>query len=185
LSDPGIGFCFVGKIQRSLECALAIPDRDIEPGSIGFGSDFVHGHAPDMACPLPRYTTGDEIGEEWILFTRSLTHIIRMPLSATVARGNSGFCRSSVLRDCPRTQGDRHGTREEGSPRPAKKSATSALRHLAAALSDSHELPKKQAAAVLGDLATLTTRHLKKGDKIRLTGLGILQVRKCATPVAQ
>ena len=33
---------------------------------------------------------------------------------------------------------------------------------------------------MLGDLVTLATRHLKKGDKIRLTGLGILQVRKRA-----
>ena len=71
----------------------------------------------------------------------------------------------------------------------AKKSATSAkaatqptvtLKHLAAALSDCHDLPRKQAEAVLGDLVMLTTRHLKKGDKIRLTGLGILQVRKRA-----
>src|ERR1700675_3599366 len=66
----------------------------------------------------------------------------------------------------------------------AKKSAvpqmTVTLKHLAAALSDSHDLPKKQAEAVLGDLVTLTTRHLKKGDKIRLNGLGILQVRKRA-----
>jgi DNA-binding protein HU-beta len=51
---------------------------------------------------------------------------------------------------------------------------------LAASLADSHDVPKKQAEAVLGDLVTLTTRHLKKGDKIRLTGLGILQVRKRA-----
>jgi nucleoid DNA-binding protein len=29
-------------------------------------------------------------------------------------------------------------------------------------------------------LVTLTTRHLKRGDKIRLTGLGILQVCKRA-----
>jgi DNA-binding protein HU-beta len=67
----------------------------------------------------------------------------------------------------------------------AKKSAISAkaatqptvtLKHLA----DSHDLPRKQAEAVLGDLVMLTTRHLKKGDKIRLTGLGILQVRKRA-----
>jgi DNA-binding protein HU-beta len=72
---------------------------------------------------------------------------------------------------------------------PAKKAAAKAkaapqmtvtLRHLAAALSDSHDLPKKQAEAVLGDLVMLTTKHLKKGDKIRLTGLGILQVRKRA-----
>jgi DNA-binding protein HU-beta len=63
---------------------------------------------------------------------------------------------------------------------PAKASPTITLKHLAAALSDSHDLPKKQAEAVLGDLVTLTTRHLKKGDKIRLNGLGILQVRKRA-----
>jgi DNA-binding protein HU-beta len=63
---------------------------------------------------------------------------------------------------------------------PAKAQATVTLKHLAAALSDSHDLPKKQAEAVLGDLVTLTTRHLKKGAKIRLTGLGILQVRKRA-----
>jgi DNA-binding protein HU-beta len=31
---------------------------------------------------------------------------------------------------------------------------------------------------VLGDLVTLTTRHLKKGGETRLSGLGILQVRK-------
>ena len=58
--------------------------------------------------------------------------------------------------------------------------ATVALKHLAASLSDSHDLPKKQAEAMLGDLVTLTTKHLKRGDKIRLTGLGILQVRKRA-----
>jgi DNA-binding protein HU-beta len=42
---------------------------------------------------------------------------------------------------------------------------TVTLKHLAAALSDSHDLPKKQAEAVLGDLVTLTTRHLKKVTK--------------------
>ena len=65
---------------------------------------------------------------------------------------------------------------------PAKSAvqATITLKHLAAALADSHDIAKKQAEAVLGDLVTLTTRHLKKGAKIRLTGLGILQVRKRA-----
>ena len=65
---------------------------------------------------------------------------------------------------------------------PAKAAAqpTVTLKHLAAALADGHDIAKKQAEAVLGDLVTLTTRHLKKGAKIRLTGLGILQVRKRA-----
>ena len=65
---------------------------------------------------------------------------------------------------------------------PAKSAvqATITLKHLAAELADSHDIAKKQAEAVLGDLVTLTTRHLKKGAEIRLTGLGILQVRKRA-----
>jgi DNA-binding protein HU-beta len=62
----------------------------------------------------------------------------------------------------------------------APKSApqvTITLRQIAAALAESHDLPKKVAEGMLGDFVTLATEHLTKGDKIRLTGLGILQVR--------
>ena len=63
----------------------------------------------------------------------------------------------------------------------AKKSApTVTLKHLAASLADNHEMSKKQTEAVLGDLVGLVTKHLKKGDRIRIGGLGILQVRKRA-----
>ena len=57
---------------------------------------------------------------------------------------------------------------------------TVSLKHLAAALAESHEMPKKQAEAILGDLVDLITKHLKKGDRIRLVGLGVLVVRKRA-----
>jgi DNA-binding protein HU-beta len=59
----------------------------------------------------------------------------------------------------------------------AAPQATVTLKQIAAELAGSHDLPKKHAEAMLGDLVTAATRHLKKGDKIRLTGLGILQVR--------
>ena len=36
---------------------------------------------------------------------------------------------------------------------------------------------RSQKPCWLADLVTLATDHLKKGDKVRLTGLGILQVR--------
>jgi DNA-binding protein HU-beta len=49
---------------------------------------------------------------------------------------------------------------------------------MAAELAEGHDLSKKVAEAVQGDLVTLATRHLKNGDKIRLTGLGILTVQK-------
>jgi len=59
----------------------------------------------------------------------------------------------------------------------AAPQTTITLKPIAAELADGHDLSKKVAEAVLSDLVTLATQHLKKGDKIRLTGLGILQVR--------
>jgi DNA-binding protein HU-beta len=67
---------------------------------------------------------------------------------------------------------------KKAAPAKATGQATVTLRHLAAPLADKHEMPKKQAEAVLGDLVTLAVKHLKKGDKIRLTGIGVLQMRK-------
>jgi DNA-binding protein HU-beta len=68
---------------------------------------------------------------------------------------------------------------------PAKKAAavkpaaqaTVTLKQIAATIAASHEMSKKQAESVLDELVTATSQHLKKGDKVRLTGLGILQVR--------
>jgi len=57
---------------------------------------------------------------------------------------------------------------------------TVSLKHLAAALAENHEMPKKQSEAILNDLVGLLTKHLKKGDRIRMAGLGVLVVRKRA-----
>ena len=57
---------------------------------------------------------------------------------------------------------------------------TVTLKHLAAALAETHEMAKRQSELILNDLVDLVTKHLKKGDRIRLVGLGILQVRKRA-----
>src|SRR5258708_10196282 len=58
--------------------------------------------------------------------------------------------------------------------------ATVTLKHLAENLSESHEMSKKQTEAVLGELVNLVNKHLKKADRIRIAGLGILVVRKRA-----
>ena len=65
----------------------------------------------------------------------------------------------------------------------AKKAATPTtvtLKHLAAALSEEHELSKKQTEAIMNDLIAMMVKHLKKGERIRIGGFGILQVRKRA-----
>jgi len=60
----------------------------------------------------------------------------------------------------------------------AKKIETVTLRHLAAEVAETHELAKKQSVEILEDLVEAMASHLKKGHKIRIGGLGILQVRK-------
>jgi DNA-binding protein HU-beta len=60
------------------------------------------------------------------------------------------------------------------------KQNTVSLKHLAAFLAESNEIPKKQSEAMLNELVGLLTKHLKKGDRIRLAGLGVLVVRKRA-----
>ena len=63
-------------------------------------------------------------------------------------------------------------------PGKAPTPPTVTLKHLAAALAETHEMSKKQAEAVLGDFVGNIVKHLKKGERIRIGGLGILQVRK-------
>ena len=63
----------------------------------------------------------------------------------------------------------------------AKTSApTVTMKHLAANVAEQHELAKKHSEAILGSMVDLIVKHLKKGDRIRIGGLGILQVRKRA-----
>ena len=53
-------------------------------------------------------------------------------------------------------------------------------RNLAAAISEQHQLTKKQGLEVMDDLVGMITKHLKKGERVKIAGLGILQVRKRA-----
>ncbi len=60
----------------------------------------------------------------------------------------------------------------------AAKPVTS--RQLAAQISEQHQLTKKQGLEVMDDLVGMITKHLKKGERVKIAGLGILQVRKRA-----
>lgn len=68
----------------------------------------------------------------------------------------------------------------EAKPAPKAKTETMSTRQLAAALAEKQELTNKQANAIMEDIVGLITKQLKKGVRIRLNGLGILQVRKRA-----
>src|SRR5260370_20403992 len=55
--------------------------------------------------------------------------------------------------------------------------STIPLSKVAAELAQKTDMTKKDAAGALEDFIDLVVKHLKKGNKVRITGLGILQVR--------
>jgi DNA-binding protein HU-beta len=64
---------------------------------------------------------------------------------------------------------------------PVKKAAkveTITLRHMANALAEKHAMKKAVMNAILTEMVENIGKHLKKGARIRIAGLGILQVRK-------
>lgn len=58
------------------------------------------------------------------------------------------------------------------------KVQTIALSKLAAELAEKHEMTKKASTEFLNAFVELTVKNLKKGHKVRITGLGIFQVKK-------
>tara|TARA_B100001540_G_C15603731_1_gene549772 strand:+ start:269 stop:703 length:435 start_codon:yes stop_codon:yes gene_type:complete len=61
----------------------------------------------------------------------------------------------------------------------AKKTPTTVtLRQMSAEIAEAHGLTKKQSEEIFSDLAERVTKRLKKGERIRLNGLGTLEVRK-------
>jgi DNA-binding protein HU-beta len=58
------------------------------------------------------------------------------------------------------------------------KIQTIALSKIAAELAEKHEMSKKAAGEFLSNFVELTVKNLKKGHKVRVTGLGIFQVKK-------
>ena len=63
---------------------------------------------------------------------------------------------------------------------PKTKTETITTRQLATQLAEKHEMSNKAALAFLDDTIAAVSKHLKKGARIRLNGLGIFAVRKRA-----
>jgi DNA-binding protein HU-beta len=63
--------------------------------------------------------------------------------------------------------------------------STVSKKHFAHALAKQHHLTKKQGREMLEDLICLITRHLKKGEQVKIAGLGILRVRNRAARVGR
>ena len=62
---------------------------------------------------------------------------------------------------------------------PAKSAApaTVTLKHLAAGLAERHDMQKREAEAVVADVFGRVVDHLKAGERVRIGGLGIIEVK--------
>ena len=56
---------------------------------------------------------------------------------------------------------------------------------LANALAEQHQLTKKQGQQILEDFVGLITKHLRNGERVKIAGLGILQVRNRAARIGR
>jgi len=52
------------------------------------------------------------------------------------------------------------------------------LKHIAAQVAQTNELPANRAVAMLSDTVDVLSTHLVKGNKVRIVGLGIFQVKR-------
>ena len=59
------------------------------------------------------------------------------------------------------------------------------IKHLAYELAEQHQLTKKQSLEILEDLVGMITKHLKRGERVKFVGLGILLVRSRAARVGR
>ena len=71
---------------------------------------------------------------------------------------------------------------DNASPKPGKPVTT---KHLAYALAEEHQLSKKQGVEMLENLIALITKHLKRGERVKIAGLGILVVRNRAARIGR
>jgi DNA-binding protein HU-beta len=65
-------------------------------------------------------------------------------------------------------------------PAPPAKAApvtTVTLRHLAAEIAEEQLIDKREADEILTGLVGILVQHLKGGDRLRITGLGVLEVK--------
>ncbi|MEJ0093646.1 MAG: HU family DNA-binding protein [Methylocella sp.] len=65
-------------------------------------------------------------------------------------------------------------------PRAQAAQATITLKQIGVQLAETHELPKQKVDELFDDMVAVIAKQVKKGAKVRVSGLGIFQVKKRA-----
>jgi DNA-binding protein HU-beta len=102
------------------------------------------------------------------------------PMATRPAAAKKAPAKKAPAKKAPAKQAATMAPKKATAPEKAAPAVVVTLKAVFEHLGETHDLPKKQAQAILADLVTTLTTHLKKGAKIRMSGLGTLEVRSRA-----
>jgi DNA-binding protein HU-beta len=106
----------------------------------------------------------------------------KVATTKTATRKSTGRTAKPVAKAPPRPVAKKAGpkaatkTVAKASAKPAAVT-TVTTKHLAVSLAEQHGMPAKQAAALLADMFGGIVDRLKAGERVRIGGLGIIEVR--------
>ncbi|HYZ64127.1 MAG TPA: HU family DNA-binding protein [Acetobacteraceae bacterium] len=99
------------------------------------------------------------------------------PAKAGPAKSRSASSTAAPAARAAKPAGKVTAKSQAKAPAPAAAPSTVTLKHLSAGIVERHGLPKRQADTVLAEVFAQLVDHLKAGDRVRIGGLGILQVK--------
>ena len=67
----------------------------------------------------------------------------------------------------------------------AEKARTITITHMAVAYAEKHEMSRKDATTMLTEVFDAVVQHVKVGDKVRLPGLGVIELRSRAARIGR
>jgi DNA-binding protein HU-beta len=99
------------------------------------------------------------------------------PAKAGAGTRSRTASKPAAAKPAAKSAGKATATSQPKAPATAAAPTTVTLKHLSAGIVERHGLPKKQADTVLAEVFAQLVDHLKAGERVRIGGLGIIQVK--------
>ncbi|GAC1340012.1 MAG: hypothetical protein NVSMB20_16230 [Bradyrhizobium sp.] len=91
---------------------------------------------------------------------------------------SAGASKPAAAKSAAKSAGKATAKQQPKAPVKTAAPTTVTLKHLSAGVVERHGLPKKQADTVLAEVFAQLVDHLKAGERVRIGGLGIIQVKE-------
>jgi DNA-binding protein HU-beta len=99
------------------------------------------------------------------------------PAKASAGTRSRTASKPAAAKPAAKSAGKATATSQPKAPAKAAAPTTVTLKHLSAGIVERHGLPKKQADTVLAEVFAQLVDHLKAGERVRIGGLGIIEVK--------